>query len=182
MNGIERSNETERKGLAVMVPYMQRLSTKAQIVSTNGQLYLQKHVGDFLAKIDGRMTAVECKTEEKFTGNLFLESWSNRSKGVRGWVDYCFADVYWYYFLDVNRLYTFPVQSLRDWAYGKGEAMGAIYRYQEKPVLFDQLNDTWGRAVPISTLAGYVEGFKGPIDPMSKEHDREVREQLTMFS
>lgn len=131
-------------------------SDEGRFVTTNkGPLsrMLQESIGDVILNQDGSVYCVECKVEKKWTGNLFIEVWSNRRQFNRGWLDKLNSDVLMYYFLDKKLLYTMPFQRLKKWAYG-GENGENLYKYrivQQKK--YSQMNDTWGRIVPIADLA-----------------------------
>lgn len=95
---------------------------------------------------EGVMRSLEIKCERKFTGNVFLETWSNHPT-TRGWFYTSQADWLWYFFADVGRLYMFDLPALRRWA------RGHLNDYRERSVNRSQPNFTLGRAVPISVLA-----------------------------
>lgn len=68
---------------------------------------LQVRLGDLAFNRQGsrEMLFVECKAERTYTGNLFLEEWSNRESGRRGWMFNNDADWLAYFFADVEVLY-----------------------------------------------------------------------------
>ena len=127
------------------------------VVTDKGPLsqFLQHSVGDALYNSpDGRIWGVEVKTERRTTGNMFLETWSNRTRLTHGWLHTLTADVLAYMFLDTRVLCLVPMKPLQQWAFGTGEGPGHLYQYPEKKQrIFDQLNDTWGRCVPIDVIA-----------------------------
>jgi hypothetical protein len=104
------------------LPYLEERAFKGRIVSTaRGTLArtLQQDFGDHLLNTDDRTVwAVEIKVEQAWTGNLFLETWSNRnleSKATHaelgstpGWLIKTRADMLLYYFLDGDNLVTVP--------------------------------------------------------------------------
>lgn len=76
------------------------------------------------------------------------------------------ADVLIYYFIENKVIYSIPFGKLRRWAFGrKGSEVrslspGRIYDFPEKQQKKTcQLNDTWGRCVPIVVIEKEV-GFK----------------------
>jgi hypothetical protein len=106
--------------------------------------------------------SIEIKVEQFWTGNLFLETWSNRNlddkashaeRGSRpGWMVSTRADLLASYFLDTDDLVVVPLFRLKRWAFGSGEE-GGIYAWPEKrQARYAQANDTWGRCVPVEVL------------------------------
>jgi hypothetical protein len=134
-----------------------------QIVTTfKGRLSeeLQRSAGDLLfntAKDPDRIVTVEIKGEDKFTGNFFLEYWSNRSRLTPGWMLTLRADLLCYVFNDAERAFIIGLPKLQQWAFirmtERRRFDGHIYRFplaaQGK---YEQPNDTWGRLVPIGVV------------------------------
>lgn len=138
---------------------MERVGQYAIKFADDGKVYwhegkeLQKELGDMSFAYQGKTYCVELKAEQKFTGNLFLETWSNRSRWTIGWMYTTKADKLWYYFIDNDELYYANVETLRDWCFGSGDGAGQIYKHRElKQSKYAQKNDSWGRIVPIETL------------------------------
>lgn len=120
-------------------------------------LEAERSIGDILARRsdrDGWLT-VEVKTELEHTGNLFLETWSNR--GVRkGWMETSHADVMVFLFKDRMRAYVYDFRRLREWANGPSRWFSRRLddfpeREQRK---YRQRNVTVGRLVQIKTARG----------------------------
>lgn len=158
----------EREGWLVLLPYLKAIGVRGELVTTEDSLFCQKFIGDAIARLPAEgAVAIEVKCEQRFTGNLFLETWSNRSRCTPGWLLTSRADWLWYYFLDTSQLYSIRLPALRAWAVGSGESQGGIYAYPERVQgKREQANDTWGRIVPISKLStALIEDFRGPVDP-----------------
>ena len=121
---------------------------------------LQRSAGDLLynpANDSDRIVAVEVKGENRFTGNFFLEYWSNRSRLTPGWMLTLRADLLCYVFNDVQRAFVISLPKLQNWAFSKETERpgfdGYIYRFRlVRQSKYDQLNDTWGRLVPIEEV------------------------------
>jgi len=165
-NAFTDAKKTEAQGLAALIPYANEQGV--QIVVTEGQEYLQKVYGDFIALFrNRRVESVEAKIEQTKTGNAFLESWSHRKRRRRGWMDTCRADKLWLYFLDANELFVMGMGELRNWAFEQGN----IERFREVPQRKrSQTNDTWGWLVGLDILAAELESFRGPITPAVGEN------------
>jgi hypothetical protein len=119
---------------------------------------LQLHYGDALIQRNEEAYIVEFKVEAIDShDNFFLETWSNRGMGRRGWLDHLRTDWLLYYFLDPGDLYVFDFPKLRRWAFGSNLSEARIYRYPEKQQgKYAQRNDTWGRCVRIAHLVSEV--------------------------
>lgn len=170
MNAFNRASLVEQQGLALLLPWLEERAYKGRLVSTfrgPAARAFQTSFGDVLVNTDPETVwAVEIKVERFWTGNVFLETWSNRNledrtshaeRGTKpGWLVTTRADVVLYYFLDTDDLVTIPVFRLKRWAFGSGE-QGGVYAYPEKRQgAYGQANDTWGRCVPVEVLEAEV--------------------------
>jgi hypothetical protein len=112
---------------------------------------IQIKLGDVLRNTSRlEVQCIEVKAEENFTGKLFLEWWSNRNTGRKGWMRTLESDLLWYHFLDADVLYELPFRPLSEWLEAKVQA-GAPWPMLEQRKR-SQRNDTWGFPVPIFTL------------------------------
>ncbi len=146
--------------MRALLPIIQRRAQAGRYVLTNKGRHskeLQKTLGDVLvnsAKLGGDLIALEIKCEARNAhGNLFLEEWSNRKWGTRGWMHTLDADVLWYYFIDTRELVEVPLAPLREYM----EQHGRSYPLKRQSK-YNQLNDTWGRCVPITDILKHVSG------------------------
>jgi hypothetical protein len=177
MNAFNSASLVEQRGLAILLPWLEERAHQGRIVSTaRGTLarVLQADFGDYLINTEaGSVWAVEVKVEERWTGNLFLETWSNRNLEDRvshaehgsapGWLLRIRADALLYYFLDTDDLVTVPVFRLKQWAFGSGEE-GGIYRFPERRQgRYAQANDSWGRCVPVDVLEREVGAKRAKV-------------------
>ena len=165
---FEQCRCVEQRAMNDLESFFRQMSWDGRFVITDkGRLSykLQKTVGDVL--INSQRTAetvgVEVKAEEENKhGNFFFETWSNRSRWKPGWMSGLDADVLCYYFIKEQELYLINLEKLRIWAFTLPERQRTqnIYHFPEKPQSkYQQLNDTWGRCVPISVVGEYV-GFR----------------------
>jgi hypothetical protein len=172
MNAFDGARMVEARAMLRLRPFIEEQSDGRFVVTDKGRLapMLQQVVGDVLfnARRDGRLYAVELKAEARQTGNLFLETWSNRNLENRdshaqrgsnpGWLYKLRADLLFYYFLDTDKLFVMDVFALKRWAFGGGRQEGRLHQYREvRQGKYEQANDTWGRLVPISTLRVALE-------------------------
>ncbi len=171
MNAFERSSLIEARGLQRLMPFlMERAGTRGVVRIVKGELakYLQERVGDVIynSSVDGRLISLELKTEQERRPNLFLETFSNKNLhnatnhagrgGTAGWIITSGATLLCYQFLDTDDLFFANMFRLKQWAFtglNKAGTAGRIYNWEEKPAKRDgQLNDTWGRCVPIEVI------------------------------
>jgi hypothetical protein len=174
MSAFNQARAVEAKGLAILLPMIEERAYDGRFVLCNkGPLSkrLQETVGDVIFNSDkDRVWTVEIKIEQTFTGNLFLETWSNKNLDDRlnhaehgsnpGWLIKLVSDLLFYYFIDTDDLFIIDVFKLQQWAFGSGQTPGRIYQYREvKQGKFNQKNDTWGRLVPLQIIEKNV-GFR----------------------
>jgi hypothetical protein len=115
-------------------------------------------------KLD-RLLTLEVKTERKHTGNLFIETWSNKTPDAEwrrdGWILTLSTDLIAFAFLDVEAFYLIDFRALRDWCLD-----GAMYLYPERSPAASlegrQKNHTIGHIVPVREVAKAlpVTGYK----------------------
>ena len=81
MNGYERAKNTEAEGMVVLTPFLHQNSDGHFVLMKGGPLAkaLQQSDGDAIMTVNHGVYSVEVKIERDHTGNLFLESWSNRN-------------------------------------------------------------------------------------------------------
>jgi len=171
MNAFEDACFVEQHGLSSLLPYLESRAWRGQVIQVcKGPLarHFQRTFGDLLiATGPGGVASVEIKVQRRWTGNLFLETWSNRNLGDRGshvergstpgWMITCRADVVGFHFLDADTVLFLPLFRLQQWAFGAGEQLGRIYDFPERcQRRYVQPNDSWGRIVPVDVLAREV--------------------------
>jgi hypothetical protein len=166
MGAFDNARLVEARGMAILGPFLDETADGRLVLLTKGPLAraLQETVGDAIFQAtDGRAWSVEIKVEQIHTGNLFLESWSNRNLEDRarhvavgsnpGWLAKLRSDLLLYYFLDADRLYAFDLFKLKRWAFDEW----AITKFPEKQQRSrEQMNDTRGWCVPLVVLAREV--------------------------
>lgn len=111
---------------------------------------------DIIAVHGDRMWGFEVKGEGRFTGNLFLETWSNFAPGSwarPGWVVTSECDWLFYYFADEERLFIIEFKPLQEWFFGVVHDNGYREVSQGK---YTQRNKTCGRLVPIKDISENV--------------------------
>ncbi len=171
MNAFTSAKTVEAKALDVLEPFIKMRSHDGRfVICDKGPLskIIQQSMGDIIASTNrNTISTIEVKAEEKTTGNLFIETWSNRNIDDRyshaergsnvGWIFKQRADYLFYYFLDNDLLFIIDFFELKRWLFH----VGALYRYREvrqnKQV---QMNDTWGRLVKIVDIEKNVKRIK----------------------
>lgn len=132
----------------------------------------QQTFGDWVMKRkDKRVVTVELKAEQDWTGNLFLETWSNRDafRTTHGWLIKGLFDELFYYFIGCGRLLVFNFPLLREWT--KDNCRKFQEKLQERT---SQLNKTYGLLVPVRDIPRHIviddvkinsDGTHGPYKP-----------------
>jgi len=166
MNGFEEARTVEERSMKILRPFIQQRAFNGQyVVTSKGPLAvtLQKSVGDMLYNSDDdTVYSIEVKAEEADEhGNFFLETWSNRERFTPGWMFTLNANLLLYHFLREDKLYKIPFLRLKKWAFHERRIFGWPERKQSK---YSQLNDTWGRCVPIAVLTRELE-LTEPFSP-----------------
>lgn len=184
MNPYDNARKVEARSMALLAPFLEDTDGR-YVLTDKGVLssFLQETCGDLLYNDrGGKVWGVECKAEERFTGNLFLETWSNRNLEDRrdhathgsnpGWLAKTRADLLFYHFLEADRLYVLNLFALKRWAFRaasekRSERAGRVRPERMVGRLYDfpvreqkkrtQRNDTWGRLVPIGVLEAEME-------------------------
>lgn len=114
--------------------------------------WYQRQNGDYVGTTakGGQFVTIELKTEQRTTGNLFLETWSNLRFGGSqpGWLHTLQAEWLWYSFLDEKAVYMMRHQTLWEWSMKHGN----INRYRQRMAISDQRNETYGHLVPVEDL------------------------------
>jgi hypothetical protein len=166
MSDFDRCRAVETRAMVVLLPFLNESSDGRYVLTGKGRLarFLQQELGDAIFNDRaGRVWSVEIKAEERHTGNLFIETWSNRNLTDRsshsergsnpGWALKLRADLLFYYFLDADSLYIIDMFELKRWLFGYGQQVGNIYRFPEVvQSKWSQANETVGRLVKLDDL------------------------------
>lgn len=182
MNAFDRSRQIEAEAMRRLTPFIHERSGTSDkpgrfVLIEKGPLAkdLQETIGDVLMthRQTGRLVSVEIKAEQKYTGNFFVECWSNlnldnaeswEARGSNpGWAWKLHPGLLFYYFLDTDSLYIIKGYRLWHWMHmqkSRSAAVGAtrIHDFRRCCVRSDQLNDTWGHLVPVDVIRDEV-GF-----------------------
>ena len=184
MSAFSRCQQIEEHGLRILTPLLYERSGGRYVRTDKGRLSyeIQKKYGDFFANnTNGEIIALEIKVEEKHTGNLFLEEYSNREHDTPGWMETLDADVLWYLFLDRRLIYEIHFPSLRTW-YQENKHKHPLVK-QGKYV---QMNDTWGRLAPIQNIIQEIQVQRTWISQQKTFHTTimlpKVDNQMKLFS
>lgn len=161
MSAFDESCDVGRAGVGYAMEFMRQRVPGCELIDTSKMESvsepMQKYFGDFLIQFPngGRAFGVEVKTERKWTGNLYLETWSNKAFGrqTEGWMVCLRSQWLLYVFLGPPvRLYSVNFPTLWTWFFGGEGARGAADRLAERLTGATQPNKTHGRLAPIRTL------------------------------
>jgi hypothetical protein len=153
--------QVEAKGVEWAVELLSTwLSPGATLTDTRtcaSREFMQRTCGDFIGTLsDGITRNIEVKAERRHTGNLFIETWSNRCVETElrrdGWIFTLHANWFLYVFLDREVTYLMDFPKLKEWC----QIEGNMYRYPEKPAAASldgtQRNMSIGHPVPIAAM------------------------------
>jgi hypothetical protein len=180
MNEFLRASEVELEALFDLLPFIAKRSERGEVVLTAPFKYVQKAIGDALARRNGHTYSIEIKAERRFTGNVFLETFSNKPVND-GWMYTTCATEIWFYFLANRSLNMVNTAELREWAFGKPgtREQGRLAAFEEVPQQqYDQRNYTHGRIVPIRILQAEVASFRSASVPRLSPGERMTRPEL----
>lgn len=182
MSAFQRSRQTAQRSIDLLRPFLEEKTAGRYVFTEQGRQSeaFQKLFGDLIANFRANvMHIVECKAEERYTGNVFLELWSNFNIAAEpglhyfshgptpGWLTKVHADLLFYHFIDVDKLFVFKLPELQRWAFlGETKRMsdpdltgvrhqmqGRVFDFRVVPqTKSDQRNLTLGALVPIRVL------------------------------
>lgn len=177
-NAFEQGRSVERESRAIIEPFLEEHSDGRVVYTDRGRLAMefQKQYGDVLIqdKKTGALWTIELKAEKRKSDNLFLEVWSNGSRLNTGWMFTSRADLLFYHFLESDELYIVKLPLLQRWFhFGEGIKEGRPHQYQpgyerfplKAQAKYNQMNDTWGKCVPISVIQREVRMKK--VNPLA---------------
>lgn len=147
---------TEANGMKIVTDYLEfRTGNRPIPITEKNQ---QKLIGDIIVATNRGTTSVEVKIEERYTGNLFVEVWSNREWGGLGWLFTSQAQSIVFYFRDADTLVGLSLPALKHWLLNQHD--GKLDSYKQVRVKQSGRNDTHGVCVPIAHLqAAQVAGL-----------------------
>lgn len=184
MNAFARCNLLAARSLHELRPFLEETQGR-YVLTEKGRLsrVFQETFGDLIFNTrDGSMHTVELKAEAKWTGNLFLEIWSNFNFNDResyigvgpnpGWLMKLNADLLFYHFPNEDKLVILSLPALQRWAFcrpsknmsepdARGERRqlsGRAFDFrQTEQRAHEQRNTTVGAIVPVSVLEREME-------------------------
>lgn len=198
MTALNKALSVEARGKKIIYDYLElKDSSYAEIYDKfdgTADKAMQKH-GDFIYfDKSGKLQWVEVKIEEENKyGTFFIETLSNKNisdeishyerASTPGWLYTSRASYIFYYFIKTDELYCLPLLRVKRWLLSndvKNDGHPVLDRYKEKPQgKYFQLNDTWGRSIPIndvlSALGTSDKYLRNPLAELS-----EYKEQQTM--
>jgi hypothetical protein len=157
---IQGSSETEKRGMQLIRECFGLIYPQLVMREVHGSdptaIFLQKHLGDIIwfnadPSEHSGFSFAEVKVEERYTGNLFVETWSNWAdepeKLNPGWSVKVAGHWLFYVFLDRNIIYMLP----------RHETLRFVWKHHEKfpertQGKAHQKNKTRGVLVPIEIL------------------------------
>ncbi len=140
-------NALSKIGTKKIINYYKSLGIRLYTVEDNDKF--QNHDIDLIMKENDKFTTIEVKVDRYQSGNFFLETMSNKEKGIPGCLLTTKSEKLYYYFINMKKLYIFNTEDLKDWI------LKNKCNYREFPVetpVGGGYYTTLGIPVPISTL------------------------------
>lgn len=106
----EECRELELESIGLLLPIIKPRFDKLVEVTDKLQ---QEYFGDYIGIKNQRAYYIEFKCENKYTGNFFMETWSNYGHN-KGWFIKCRADYLVYHFLDVDKHFIIDYQKAKE--------------------------------------------------------------------
>lgn len=186
MSAFQQCRQLEAKSLTDLHLFLEETHGR-YVLTDKGRLsrMFQKKFGDLIFNnAEGRMFTVELKSERKWTGNLFLEIWSNYnittppsdyylSNGATpGWLMTMHADLLFYHFPYQDKLFIANLPSLQKWAFASSsrnmsepnernerqQLHGRAFDFRQvRQKEYEQKNLTVGAIVPVRVLENEVK-------------------------
>lgn len=159
MTAYQDSLKTEADGQGVLHDWLRHCCNATVVINAPAHFGRElQQFGDMVVQWDGHkekpIKYIELKIENKYTGNLFVETWSNKARKTPGWIINTKAEHLFYYFISNDTLISLDMMELKDFIY-QVDSSGKVnaYKYREvKQGKCQQMNDTWGLLVPIDDL------------------------------
>lgn len=171
-SAIAQTTKIENDYIGIFLPPLRKYFESIVLIPNNSDWNTWSHTMQYDCHVDAvgkrknkdEVSAIDFKIEEKnpfktedYSGNLFIESWSNRKIYRRGWFYTSKADLIDYCFIEDKISYLFQLDELRDWLICENAIKTFIEVEQNK---YEQNNDTWGYLVSIDKL---IENIKCKI-------------------
>ena len=157
-NAFEECQLIEKRLSKRLEPFIEEIAYKGRHVKTaKGNLakLLQERCGDELVNItDEHIIGLEYKVERRWTGNLFIEIWSNQKRQTKGWAYKLECDFVLFYFGDKDKLVIVHWPTMWGWLNTRkpsGLLQMDPYKLVEQKEHI-QPNDTWGKLVNVSEV------------------------------
>jgi hypothetical protein len=159
MSAFEKCKDSplNKEFQAAMVPVMRELAGGGAPTPLEAQekdkLFELQSLGDYISwnVSKSEQYRFELKVEPTWTGNLFIESWSNRQDMRQGWFHTLKVDALLYGFPTPDRVvFVIPWKKLREFLWHPKYRVDKMPFVQQRKHI--QHNDTWGWLVPVEEL------------------------------
>ena len=156
MDAYHKSLELEKWADSVIIPNLQNKGWVVERLHEINSNPTYETCGDLRIKKGDKVCIVELKAEEvEETGNFFMETWSHKKIGRKGWFRTCKAEYLLYIFKDTGNFYKMTFDEIRDFVSDNTWRYREVLQQKHK-----QENDTWGYCIPINTLRKQLRLFK----------------------
>lgn len=153
MNSFKHAQGIETKSKAVVIPHiLERYNGQmTEDLNENEEGIARQFAGggDIIIQMkDGKYLSFELKADRTKWPNIFVEEWSNKSTGRKGWLHTLKSDKLIYHRVLFDEYYEFEWKKFQKWAleHGKEYPLKAQGKYVQN-------NDAYGFCIPIVELA-----------------------------
>jgi hypothetical protein len=157
MGSFEKAKKLEEQHTPSVLSYLREdlgLAPTPLISNDRTKLFTLQRLGDFIAfsPDENQQHTFEWKIERQFTGNLFMELWSNRKAGRPGWMVTSEADWLIYAFAIQGMAWVYDWKQMKEWLWHPTYAVDTGEFPLRSQGKYDQHNDTWGYLVKMDLL------------------------------
>ena len=115
--GFHKDNIVGQNGEYIIYNYLSNHSSTINLIDVSKDKWFQQFDIDFLQVTNDGINKIEVKTDKiaDRTGNMVYEVYSDKRFYTLGCFEKTEADYIFYYLININILYIFDTQELREW-------------------------------------------------------------------
>ena len=153
---MEDNMEVAKRGSSDIEKWLNNLNQTQKVINVEDDPKYQNIDVDLIWETEIDTYQIEIKADRQHeTGNFFFETISNKSKGTPGCFMYSEADLFFYYFVEIKRLYILPLIETRNWF---EENINNFYESETTtPCGNGNYYITVGRLVPIEDVLNNID-------------------------
>ena len=155
---MEDNMEVAKRGSSDIEEWLNNLDQTQNVINVEGDPDYQNIDVDLIWETEIDTYQIEIKADRQHgTGNFFFETISNKSKNTPGCFMYSEADLFFYYFVEIKKLYILPLTETRNWF--KDNIDNFYESETTTPCGNGKYYITVGRLVPIDNVLNNIDGI-----------------------